>query len=44
MNLLKDRNPKEFNQLLSKIGHSHNTLRLHLDQLARARRVSEIFY
>jgi len=34
MNLLRDGKPKEFEQLLSKLGHSHNTLRLHLDSLA----------
>jgi predicted ArsR family transcriptional regulator len=33
-NLLKDGKPREFKQLLSIIGHSHNTLRLHLDSLA----------
>jgi len=27
MNLLRDGKPKEFEQLLSKLGHSHNTLR-----------------
>jgi len=34
MNLLRDDKPKEFEQLLSKLGHSHNTLRIHLDSLA----------
>ena len=34
LNLLKDGKAREFKQLLSIIGHSHNTLRLHLDSLA----------
>ena len=33
INLLKDGKPKDLEHLLSKIGHSHNTLRLHLDSL-----------
>ena len=32
--VLKDGRPREFHQLLSEVGFSHNTLRLHLIQLA----------
>ena len=31
---LKDGKPRTFHQILSKVGFSHNTLRLHLSQLA----------
>jgi DNA-binding Lrp family transcriptional regulator len=36
LNHLKDGKPKEFNQILASVKLSHNTLRLHLDSLARA--------
>ena len=33
--------PKKFEELLSKVGYSHNTLRLHLDKLAEERVISK---
>ena len=34
INALKYRKPRRFEELLSKLGVSHNTLRLHLDDMA----------
>jgi len=34
LSLLKEGKSKKFEELLSKVGYSHNTLRLHLDKLA----------
>ena len=33
MTILKDRKPRSFQQILSEVGFSHNTLRQHLDKL-----------
>ena len=41
ISLLRDGKPKRFEELLSKIGHSHNTLRLHLDSLAERGMISK---
>jgi len=35
LNVLKDRKPKNFHQILDEIGFSHNTLRLHLNSLVQ---------
>ena len=35
INLPRDGNPGRLEELLNKVGYSHNTLRLHLDELAK---------
>jgi len=35
LGVLKDREPRDFQQLLSEVGFSHNTLKLHLASLER---------
>jgi len=41
LNLLRDSKPREFQQILSKVKLSHNTLRLHLSSLTDQNLISK---